>query len=406
MIAALVLAAGTNGGQETQGQASREAIDHALAQARSYLLAHQEADGGFGSLRDAHYPDLWENVEAHRAFRVATTGLCARALLSCSAQQGDSTSERDVEARAAALRTLPSLLADHDLRRCDDWDIDTVWGLLFGMQGLVALVADKADPAKPALLPALLNDEQRGAAATAIDAMIARIWSFQSPLGGWGYYCDQIDAWQPNWATSFTTAAMVIALDDARKAGFAVDAKRFDAAVEAIAHCELPSGAFTYNISPISEPGSLESLDDVRGSLGRIAACQLALTRGGRRPSDEKIAAGYGLFLRHHQFLDIARMRPVPHEAYHYNASYFFLFGHCHAAALLPELTRAAQRDVAPRIAQQIVAIQEDDGACWDDYFAGYTRASGTAFALLTLADCRRALRHTVAPELRSLRPR
>jgi hypothetical protein len=67
----------------------------------------------------------------------------------------------------------------------------------------------------------------------ACNKLLQRIAAYQSPTGGWAYYADQIDAWRPQWSTSFTTAAMIDALVDARAAGFSFEAKRFDAAVRA-----------------------------------------------------------------------------------------------------------------------------------------------------------------------------
>jgi hypothetical protein len=358
---------------------SREEIGAALDRAVGWLLERQYADGSFGGVRNMTYTDFWANVEAHRSWTVATTGLVVMALLR---HGGDG--ER---ARGAIERGADYLVRHHDLRRCDDWDIDNVWGLLYGLQGLSCALAHPSFAASP----------RRPAMEAAARRMLERVGYYQSPLGGWGYYADQIDAWRPNWATSFTTAAMIDALCDARVAGLPVDVGSFEKAVRAVARCRLPSGAFTYDVTALPEPGSLEGINDVRGSLSRIQACHHALLRGGQPPRAQELSRGLDRLFRHHMYLDCARMRPIPHEAYHRNAGYFYLFGHFYAGELLPELPPAERRVAAGRLAFEVMKTQERSGAFWDYWMSDYTRPSGTAFAAMALG---RAL-----PEVEPSRP-
>jgi hypothetical protein len=86
----------------------------------------------------------------------------------------------------------------------------------------------------------------------------------------------------------------------------------------------------------------------VRGSLSRIQACNLALILGGSRSARPRSRAASTTSSAHHLFLDCARMRPIPHEAYHKNAGYFYLFGHFYAGELLSRLPVAVRKDDAP----------------------------------------------------------
>jgi hypothetical protein len=350
----------------------REAIAAAQQRAIAWLLGAQNGDGSWGSARNTTYHDVWPNFETHRGWTVATTGLVVMALVRDGAER----------ARPAAERGVDYVLANHDLRRCDSWDIDQVWGLLYGMQGLAVAVRH----------PWFAAGERRAAMGAAIESLLARIAAYQSPKGGWGYYTDQVDAWLPEWSTSFTTAAMVDALLDAKAAGFAFDEKRLAAALRAIERCRLPGGAFTYDVMAIPEPGMDESINDVRGSLSRIQVCNHALRRGGRTVSDETAARGLDLFFRRHMYLDCARMRPIPHEAYHRNAGYFYLFGHFYAGELLPTLPPAQRRGFAGMLAFEVMKTQEPSGAAWDYWLSDYTRSYGTAYAAMALARARDAL--------------
>jgi len=352
----------------------RDEVAAALARAVSYLREAQNGDGSWGGVRNMTYTDHWPNVEAHRSWTVATTGLAVMALLR---HGGD-----DDGARAAVARGVAHLVAHHDLRRCDDWDIDHVWGLLYGLQGLSHALAH----------PAHAQAAERPARVAAATRMVERIADCQSPNGGWAYYADPIAAWRPEWATSFTTAAMIEALCDAREVGIGIEPRRLEAALRAVARCRLPGGAFTYDVMALTEPGSLESINDVRGSLARIQVCHLALRRGTRPPDQAELARGLDLFFRHHIYLDCARMRPIPHEAYHANAGYFYLFGHFYAGELLPALAPAARRDAAGRLAFEVMKTQERSGASWDYWMSEYTRSYGTAFAAMALGRALEAL--------------
>jgi hypothetical protein len=152
-----------------------------------------------------------------------------------------------------------------------------------------------------------------------------------------------------------------------------------------VEHCRLPNGAFTYSTSPISEIRSFESINDVKGSLGRIQVCNLALLRGGGKVSKEQISWGLDQFFEHHKFLDVGRMKPIPHEAYYQVAGYFYFFGHYYAGRLLEQLPPTERAKYASRLQKEILKTIEADGSMWDFYIANNTRPYGTAFGILTL---------------------
>jgi hypothetical protein len=225
---------------------------------------------------------------------------------------------------------------------------------------------------------------------------LAKLLGYQTPIGGWSYYAMEDAAMRPSWTTSFTTAATVLALLDARRAKFEVPQKSLDAALAAIAHARLPSQAYTYTITGVSEPGPLEGIDQVGGSLGRIQVCNLALFRG--KPGSLQVAdleRGLDLFFSEHRFLECARTRPIPHEAYYHNAGYFYYFGHYYAACILQELPLAQRRLAAQRLADIVVGTQESDGSMWDYYMHSYPRPYSTAYGVMVLSRCLAALSET-----------
>ncbi len=353
---------------------SADAVAAGLERAIAYLRGAQKESGAFGGSGNMFAHETWANFEAHRGWTVATTGLAVMALL----RHGGN----DAACRTQVERAVDYLVANHDLRRCDDWDTDQVWGMLYGTHALAVAV----------LHPWFAEGSRRAPIDAALDRLLERIAAYQSPNGGYAYYADQIDAWRPQWSTSFTTAAMVLAIDAARAAGHAFDDHRYAGAVRAVARCRLPSGAFTYDVMALPEPDGPEGINDPRGSLCRIPVCELALRRGGMPANATTLARGVDLFFRHHAYLDCARMRPTPHEAYHLNSGYFYFFGHCYLGELLPELPPALRRDTAGKLAFEVLKTQGDDGACWDYYFSDYTKPYATAFAALALGRAHAAL--------------
>ena len=335
----------------------------ARQRALHFLLGTQNPDGSWGSARNATYNDLWSNPETHEAWTVATTGLVVMALLG-----------EDESARPVLERAIPRLVRGSALKRCSDWDMDDFWGYAYGLQALARVLAD------PRFAKAPARSEIERAANTYEDKLI------HMRSGGWGYYASPEDAWRPTWTTSFGSATAVLALVEARRAGLSVDDAVLRASVRAIELCRLPTGAYTYSLEAIPSPGSPEGIDQLKSSLGRSQACNVALRAGGSKAVDDKgLARTLDDFFDQHRFLQIAKGRPIPHEAYYAVASYFYWYGHWHAALAIEELPEARRAGYAERIARIVVQNQEEDGSMWDHIMHDYPRFYGTAYGLMSL---------------------
>jgi hypothetical protein len=214
--------------------------------------------------------------------------------------------------------------------------------------------------------------------------ILARI---QEPLGGWGYYEGPAVSRRPTWSTSFATACVVPSLVRAKELGWPIDPKVIELAKNYVAKCALPNGAYEYDIRPIPRASNGgESIDNVKGSLGRIQVCNWARRRAGDpKVTDETIRAGLANFFEHHKFLDVARLRPIPHEAYYANAAYFYFFGHCYAAMVANELPPDEREAWHAKLRAHIHKTQWADGSQLDFLGASFMRISGTSFAILAL---------------------
>lgn len=363
-VAGLALLARADGPREVN--VSDEATRAALKRGLAFMVKDQNADGSWGSVANAlpGYDDIFLNSETQRGWQVATTALGCISLQH-AAEQSDET-------WAAYERGIGFIVKNVNLKRPSDWDIDTVWGFVFGMQGI----------AHARLQPRFKGTPRAAEIVAAGEALLSKLARHQTTAGGWGYYEGDAGVTPtPNWATSFTTASCILGLLDARRAGFTVDQAMLNRAVKAVRRCRLPNGAYAYSIDALNTPENIESINNVKGSLGRIQVCNLALRRAGLDISDAQLRRGLDAFFREHKFLDIARGRPIPHEAYYANAAYFYFYAHYYAAQVIAELPPDEQAAYWERLRREVIKTQQSDGSSWDYYMNSYGKPYGTSFA-------------------------
>ena len=356
---------------EAGGKAAAQAgIDRALA----FLVTTQNPDGSWGSSSCETTMEMVFSIETHYAWCVAAHGLATMALLAA----------KETPARRAALDKAVRWLCDCRMtRRGSNWDNDAVWGWLYGSVAMTTIAQDGR----------YRTDEWRGPVAFRGQEFVGWLAKNQEPLGGFGYYDDPPYTRRPKWGTSFATAAVVPALGTAQQLGWLPDTTTRDRAATYVRRCRLPNGAYEYDLSPVPRLNGGEHINDVKGSLGRIQVGNWALRQAGDAAlTDAMIRQGLEQFFEHHRFLAVARMRPIPHEAYYLNAGYFFYFGHYYcglAIELLPPADREAFRR---QLRQKLLATQRADGSYCDFLGASYMVVASTAFATLALqAGCQDA---------------
>lgn len=332
-----------------------------------WLIDNQRPDGSWGT-RSLELIQLeFFSVETHYSFQIGANALAVKALLAV---------EETPERRAALERGLRWLCSTEMSKRGSEWDIDCSWSAVCGFDACVAAAMDPRF--KQGELHTLI--EARGR------ELYALLEKNQEPLGGWGYYEGPVVSRRPTWSTSFTTALVVPALVRAQDLGWGVDPKVSARAARYVADCALPNGAYEYDLNPIPRIRGGEGINDVKGSLGRIQVCNWARRRAGDKAvTDEKIRAGLEQFFEHHMFLDVARLKPIPHEAYYQNAAYFYLFAHCFAAFAIQELPSAEREAWHARLRPHLAKVQGRDGSTFDFLGSSFMTTAGTSFAILAL---------------------
>jgi hypothetical protein len=344
----------------------RAAIHESMAAGLEYLLSSQNEDGSWGGWGEPAH-GFWSNPHSHFAWVAGTTALCVMSLLDREDEPG---------ALLAADRGVNFLIDQPKLKRPSDWDVDNTWGCVYGLAALVEALAH------PRYAEGDRKEELRAKCLLYIDQLAG----LQAPDGGWGYYDFDTLARRPSWSTSFMTAVAVLAMVRAQDVGLSLPEGMLAGAIKAVERCKLPNGAYTYSVMPVPSPGHSMGINQLKGSLARTQVCNLALTvAGSDRVKHQDLLDGLDAFFEHHRFLDLARGKPIPHEAYYQNSGYFYFFGHFYAACVLDLLNPAEQMRYQTRLAHEVVKTQEADGSMWDFYFNTYHKPYGTAFGVMTL---------------------
>lgn len=195
--------------------------------------------------------------------------------------------------------------------------------------------------------------------------------------GGWSYY-----AWAESM--SFTTATTVLALLDAKSIGVDVPQGEIDRAVRMLEsaqfrHEEMSEDGFLYRLHANKGNGP-----DIRGAIGRIAVCTLALHKVGEADLGT-LTEALDTFVRRRGELDRVRGYPGNHFVRSYaNAAYYFLYGHYYSAVALQSVKDAAlKKKYGAFIQEALVSIQWKEGT-WTDHSA-WGELYGTAMAVNAL---------------------
>lgn len=351
--------------QATEAPDARKSMQMGL----DWLLKNQNADGSWGSHKNpllGGFDEFFVNPETQRSWTVATTSL------GCMAMFDAPRSEATIKAYEKGIEYV---LQNALVKRSSEWDTDNVWAYVYSLPALARAYNHPT--------AGLVEKKQRVLEIT--QGVLDKMKESQTPHGGWGYYDFEVHAHPGAWATSFTTAVGVLGILDVKEAGVAVDDRMLKAAITALKRCRLPSGAYTYSVNATPSPGSLEWIDQIKGSLGRIQVCNLALLRGGENITLDDLRTGLDHFFKEHKFLDIAYQKPIPHETYYFNSGYFYFFGHYYASQVIERLPEKDRAKYIPLLQHEIIKRQEKDGSMWDFHMNSYGRPYGVAFSVLGL---------------------
>jgi hypothetical protein len=342
----------------------------ALDRAVRFVLDTQKRAGDWGTM-ESRPRDIYLGTYASlHVWGNASSALCVMGLL---------MQPPAPELDAALERALEYLIdAPVNLRVTGD-TFYNVWAHTYMIHALTAALADPRFADKRARL--------RKRAEQEVQLLIRH----QALDGGWGYFDfrQRMDPPSGEYSTSFNTAAALVALHEARRAGLTFRDHTVQAALDYVQRHRIPNGAYFYSSGHIYYPQSPANLP--RGSIARSQSGDNALITWQRQLTAEDARAALDYFFKDHLFLEIGRGRQMPHEAWYAVAPYYYYFGHYYAArnvALLPEVIRP---EYARKLAELVVAGQYEDGSFWDYPLYGYTKAYGTGYGAAILSILKQA---------------
>ena len=310
-----------------------------------FLLGMQRSDGGWvDSDYDFGGTDSLPNVH------VAVTSLCGMALLESAAKNPNRAEIKDAIARAAKF-----VANEKNLNRADRDEI--LWALAFRTRFLSRLVASN-DKYRPQLV----------ASAKALQKI-------QTKQGSWYH----------EYSNPFVTATALLALHEARVAGFQTDSEVVKKGIAALSKDRFGNGAFPYSTSrgPTNQPGTPNK---IKSSAGRMPLCETALAVW--EGSDQKrIQTAVEASLEHHDNTLKTALKYDDHTSNLGYGGFFFWYDMRGRSEAISEIENV---DVRKRLQQKqreiVLSLPEIDGCFVDSHELG--RCYGTALALLTLARC------------------
>jgi len=350
-----------------QPEKLEESIDRGVA----FLLARQNSNGSWGSPRNTKGSNIYAPVPgAHHGFRVAVTSLCVSALIEAGGNE---------PAVIKSLERGEAYLAENlpKVKRSSLRALYNNWAHAYGLSALVDMYHRLPD-SKPR------REQILKLAAGQIDLLTR----FESLGGGWGYYEFTYHTQKPfAGTTSFTTASVLVALQEARGIGVDVPQALIDRAKAAIILQQNPNFTYTYSRSWTKRRAGIINLP--AGSLGRSQACNLALrVSGDERITDEVLLTWLDWITARNGWLSRARKFPRPHESWFAVAGYFYYYGHFYAAECIEQLPLEQRAFHQAHLAKILMDLQEKDGSWWDFPLYDYHQQYGTALAIMSLHRC------------------
>ncbi|MFZ1932287.1 MAG: prenyltransferase/squalene oxidase repeat-containing protein [Thermoguttaceae bacterium] len=355
-------------------------IDNAINRGIAFLLKRQNKDGSWGSANITRPGEIDSPVPgAHHAFKAAVTSMCISALIEIGGDRSEVTRALD-RGEAWLFEHLPHV------RRATPDTFYNVWAHAYSIQALTHMLGRKPGDA-----------ERQQRIRALIDNQIDRLNRYEVVDGGWAYYDFDYHTQKPGGSSiGFVTAAVLVALHDAKLAGVDVPKRLVDRGTASILRQRKPDFSMDYGEYLKYMPQRL--INRPSGSLGRSQACNIAMRLwGDRLVTDEVLKTWLDRLFARNLWLDMGRKRPIPHESWCQVAAYFFYFGHYYAALCIEQLPEKERPHFQDHLAHILLRLQGKDGSWWDFPMFDYHQQYGTAFALMSLGRTRKPAETTAS---------
>lgn len=358
----------------------------AYDQAVQWMVTNQNPDGSWGTIDASRPYQIYLDTQAsHQGFGGATSALGVMSLIE--------PSRTSPEAGEALERGIEYLLTMPTIGKASGKTFYDIWAHTYILSAMCRLVDDDRFEKN--------HDRIRGV----LERELAILKKWQAIDGGWGYYDFSYILEHPSGeqSTSFNTASVLLVLDEARELGYEIDMDMVRDGIKCVERMRLPNGAYVYGTYAQYRPQAPYNM--VKGSLGRSQPCNLALHEWNQEISIDQMARGVEELRDHHHYIEIGRGRKRPHEAYYSTSGYYYFYGHYYAGSVIELLDEPRKTALANWLQDLMIEVQDPAGSWFDYPLYGYGHAYGTAYGLLTLESCRRALGTTKTEVLTSAHP-
>lgn len=346
----------------------RQAMDRGI----EFLVGCQRETGAWGAATNTKDLNIYAPIPgAHDGFRMATTSLCITALLKTDQGDNEKVGPCIDKAEAWLMEHLPAL------KRATGDAIYNCWAHTYSIDALLALRQREG-----------ITDEKRAKLDELVESQLKMLDTYESVDGGWGYYDFRYQGRKPtSESTSFLNGASLICMYNAQQAGFTINEKTVQRAIDATVRQQKPD--YTYLYGEYMKNSPMQGINRPGGSLGRTQCCNAALRIWGDEKIDDNVLKHWlvRLYVRN-GWLDMGRKRPIPHESWMGVAGYFYYFGHYYGAISLELLPAEERAPFQGLVGKLMLDRQEANGSWWDYPLYDYHQQYGTAYALLTLDRC------------------
>jgi hypothetical protein len=204
-----------------------------------------------------------------------------------------------------------------------------------------------------------------------IEAEYAALQRQMGPDGGWSYY-----DFCKNTSMAFLTAAILVHMKDAEKAGIPIPDQTFQRALSCLKGHDQNNGVWMYRTTV---PQTVE------GSQGRACVCEMALAAAGVG-NKQRIQLAVENFFKYRHILAALKGKQGTHDySKGGTAPYYYLYGHYWCARAIKQLDKSVQNGYLDKLRGIILQDQENDGCVWDFPIPKHHKEYGSAFGALIM---------------------
>jgi hypothetical protein len=205
-----------------------------------------------------------------------------------------------------------------------------------------------------------------------IEAEYAALQRQMGPDGGWSYY-----DFSKNTSMSFLTAATIIHMFDAKKAGIPIPEQTLQRAVACLKAQNQGGGVWMYRTTV---------KQTIEGSQGRAAVCEMAMMLAGQG-SKQAIQVAVDNFFKYRHILAAVKGKRGTHMGTGGTAPYYYLYGHYWTARAIKQLDKSVQNGYLSKLRDIILQDQEADGCLWDFPLPKHHKEYGSAMGSMILYE-------------------